>query len=360
MSTDKKITELGVADPLDGSELVDVDLGVTPVSDASVALVEDPGTPGLWVPGSVVAGGIEGAGGADTIANGLSSKVVTHGVAGQPEAVVLTPRGSTPEALSVSDVGMTTFTAHRAGSTGDLGFYWQALGITPGAEYMSAVLADSPYAYWPMNEASGTSLANLGSGGDLTAQSAVTVGSRTEMPMGSPSPDFPGGTNGYANSASHTWWSAASAISMECWFYADAFVSGMAGNINSVVGDLASTTNGALIRAEGATSSLFPLRLHVATSGGLVSSTAVYNLSYGTLYHIVYTVEASGNIVLYVNGSSVQTSSVGAISMTFNTATRVASSEGGRWMDGTVGHFALYRSVLSASRVAAHYAAGTA
>lgn len=59
-----------------------------------------------------------------TIADATSSIAVTHGLAVAPTAVAVTPRGN--EALWVSGRTSTNFTVNRAGTSGALGFDWQA------------------------------------------------------------------------------------------------------------------------------------------------------------------------------------------------------------------------------------------
>ena len=63
-------------------DLSDVDLSAGPVADATVALVEDPDTPGLWVPGTVTSGGGGGSAGyTEILGDGVEDTfTVTHGL----------------------------------------------------------------------------------------------------------------------------------------------------------------------------------------------------------------------------------------------------------------------------------------
>ena len=63
--------------------------------------------------------------GAAQIDSGNSTEVVLHGLGVIPSSVSVTPQGDTR--IWVSAVGDTTFTVNRSGTSGNLGFYWQAI-----------------------------------------------------------------------------------------------------------------------------------------------------------------------------------------------------------------------------------------
>lgn len=60
-----------------------------------------------------------------TIADGQNSVVISHGLAGAPSAIIITPR--TNADLWVSNRTATTFTVSRSGTSGDVAFFWQAV-----------------------------------------------------------------------------------------------------------------------------------------------------------------------------------------------------------------------------------------
>jgi hypothetical protein len=225
---------------------------------------------------------------------------------------------------------------------------------TFGPDYNDEVLRDSPVGYWPMDETSGSTMADRsGNGRDLTLTNAV-AGTRTPAPFDGVSPDFDGNGD-FASSSSVTWWSGAAGASLECWFYVDAIVASMPGGINSFMGNLASSSNGALIRADGVSGTSLPLQVYFGSSGGYRTLSATHTISTQRIVHIVATFDST-TVRLYVDGDQVGTGTGGGTA-TFNMAMRVASSEDGRWLDGTVHHCALYATTLPASRVRAHHSA---
>ncbi len=56
---------------------------------------------------------------------GNSTEVISHGLGVVPSSISLTPQGDTR--VWVTSVGATTFTVNRLGTSGNLGFYWQAI-----------------------------------------------------------------------------------------------------------------------------------------------------------------------------------------------------------------------------------------
>lgn len=63
--------------------------------------------------------------GSRQIADGVSTEVITHGLGVVPSSIFLTPR--TNVQVWATAIGATTFTATRSGTSGLVGFYWQAV-----------------------------------------------------------------------------------------------------------------------------------------------------------------------------------------------------------------------------------------
>jgi hypothetical protein len=219
-----------------------------------------------------------------------------------------------------------------------------------GGGYDTQVLVDSPVGYWPSSEASGTTLFDASGNNRNLSVVGATLGARTAFPFNLPGPDYDG--NDYATSSPVNWWSGVSGCAIEVWVRFDAIVAGQPGNINSIFGDLTSGNNGCLLRCDGVSGSTLPLVWYLGSSSGL-ASTPAYNLTVDTDYHIVGSWNGT-TMRLYVNGVEVRSESHSSPA-TFNMATRIASSEGGRFLDGCVHHAALYNTPLSAARVLAHY-----
>ena len=96
-------------------------------------------------------------------------------------------------------------------------------------------------------------------------------------------------------------------------------------------------------------------------AAGAFSAQPNFTFVQGQIYHIVCVQDAARLLHVYINGVEqayiTQNTTTGATSIT---AAAVGSSDATVVAGGIVDEFALYTSALSATRVAAHYAAGTA
>lgn len=219
----------------------------------------------------------------------------------------------------------------------------------PALSYDDEVLADSPALYWKLNEASGTTATDSsGNARNGTYGGTYTLATATGYPGSTTVPYFNGGgVLGNANLVSD------GSFSIECWFTKDDFKTGQTADINALVGDLRSVSNGVLARWNGDTTTL---TTYIA-NGGSYSTLTATTLE-DTKYHYVLT--SSGTTCrLYLNGSQVTFDSISAagFDMTW-TAARIWTGGGqSMFMMGSVGAVAVYPTELSAARVAAHYAA---
>jgi hypothetical protein len=91
---------------------------------------------------------------------------------------------------------------------------------------------------------------------------------------------------------------------------------------------------------------------------GVVSTVAIADTN---VHHVVATKNGS-TMYLYLDGSDVTGTPIGSadVSSVTSVTTYIASQEGGNTLDGTIDEAAVYDTVLSSTRVAAHYAAATA
>jgi hypothetical protein len=215
-----------------------------------------------------------------------------------------------------------------------------------GSAYPDTVLADSPFLYWRLGEASGgfANSAGTGNGGSavgsgLSRHVSDLVAANTDGAL-----TFTDATS-YVTTTSAVTGLSSSAVSAEAWFRAGAFA-------NST--DLVNHGYGA---SGGHGWALFTtatgvLYFGLYQGGGTQQLVASAPLATGTTYHAVGTYDGSV-MRLYVNGSQVATKTVGAL--TLNTSAGVFTGRTDTAGGVSVDELALYPSALSASRVQAHY-----
>lgn len=247
--------------------------------------------------------------------------------------------------------------------------------------YQSTVLADSPWAYWRLNDASGSTATDLGSGGNnATYTGSGTMGATGLLSGDSTSKSYsPGGltTNFVLASGPLHNYPASNQISIECWVKPATADLGATFLHASLVGirDPATNSSGLWwdIETRGDATSGH-MEANWAASGIPDDQTAS-SLVAGTSYHVVATYDKStGNRVLYVNGTAVVTVTGGATffapwpagtnttppvtmgGLGSNTSVNTVSAFP---LNGFVSDVALYTTILSSTRVTAHYTAGT-
>lgn len=218
-----------------------------------------------------------------------------------------------------------------------------------GSTYLSEVMADSPMLLWKLDETSGTTATDSsGNGRNGTYNGSPTLASAGGYPDASSVVYFPASGSPYVQSNANL--VSDGSFTVECWFNRDTVRTGFPGGINSLVGDLVSVSNGLLVRwnSDSATTAT------IYIPNGSSYSTLTVTLNLDTLYHLA--VVSTGSLVtVYVNGSSVNSGSISAVG--WNLPWRVARSEDGRYLNGSVGWVAVYPTALSGTRIADHYAA---
>lgn len=220
--------------------------------------------------------------------------------------------------------------------------------------YSSEVLADSPAVYWRLGETSGTSAVDAsGNGRHGTYTGAYTLNqtSLNTDPTGK-SVALVRGVNGGVITSSVG--GSVSAFTLEGW------VKTGDGNGAFVIGRDHATVNADRLFwlwVNGVTprvSIQYPLG-----SGSYVEVSAGASLTVGSIHHLAATYDGT-TVRLYVDGAQAGTST--AVSGALNSGATV-SSGGVSIYSTTTGNLqdvAYYTTALSAARIAAHYAAGTA
>jgi hypothetical protein len=277
-------------------------------------------------------------------------------------------------ALAVAMLATTSFA--RASSSSIVASMTLTGAGNPGGStpYKNAVLADSPYAYWPMSTTSGTET-DYGSGGNaLTYVGSGTRGGpalTADTGAASYSPSNSSGGDYAWKSTSLTSWPSTNFATWEVVFKPSASQecnTGNSGGQFTLVDDW--STGSAFYAAVVADST----SCHLTVSGDSGNNNATQangGLTAGTVYDLVFTYDKTNGIKVYLNGNSTPIAT--------NTATYYAawsSVAGPMWVgaagsrstnntvDTTVGSIAgyeccvsLYSTELSTTRIAAHYSA---
>lgn len=229
--------------------------------------------------------------------------------------------------------------------------------VVPPVTYASVVLADSPLGYWRMGEADNTTrLDSSGNGRDATASGVVWQNATGLIDGDSDkATSLPGA--GYVEPANTSAWDTAS-ITLEAWIKPTA----------------ATGTQYMIIDRDpdgGSSFRVFQFRLESDggvgfifwTSAGIkVMATPASAVTVGGTFHVVATYDsATGAAVIYVNGTSRATATHSGAIISGTMGPRIGAHGGTPVMnkfEGVIDEAAIYGTALSATRIAAHYAAG--
>jgi hypothetical protein len=230
--------------------------------------------------------------------------------------------------------------------------------VVPGArtqassatsQYAAAVLADSPAAFWRLDEANGSVAADSAAANKGTYRNGVLLRSTSLLPAEAASSAAAfDGVNDDVRVASSSSLSPTGAVSVEAWLLADALpASGSFASIVTKRESYALQFNGPSLEFTIMQSGV---RRRLNAPAGTVAA--------GRVYHVVGTYGA-GVQRLYVDGVQVASASLsGAITANANDLTIASWGGTKERFDGTIDEVAVYRTVLTASRVAAHTTAG--
>ncbi|MET0933770.1 MAG: PKD domain-containing protein [Mycetocola sp.] len=224
--------------------------------------------------------------------------------------------------------------------------------------YTNAVLDDGATLYWPLGGTSGApgaDLAGTNNGLTRTGVSSTTPGALSGE--SSPASSFNATSEGLISSTNAV--AAQGDLSVELWFKTN------------------TTRGGKLIgygSAQSGSSGSYDRHIYMRNDGRLVfgeyqgvaktvaSSTAYNNNQW---HHVVGTLGLTG-MKLYVDGVLVGSDDSATAANPFNGFWRVGGDSLGswpnppssQWFSGSIDEFAVYKSVLSAGRIAAHYGLG--
>jgi signal peptidase I len=227
--------------------------------------------------------------------------------------------------------------------------------------YQKAVLADSPYLYWRLQETTGTTVADKsGNARSGTITNTAVLGAATPISGDPADTAFGTGTNAYLTTTASTA-ATPSTFSVEAWVKSTSIAGGrIIGYGNAAAGSNATKTDCQLYLAPTG-----KVELGLSnTSKIAIASTAAVND--GLWHHIVGTYSSSTGAKLYVDGT-LSASGTGAAPVSFAGYWRAGAEALTGWpanptsnnLAGTIDEVAVYTTVLSATRITAHYQAAT-
>jgi signal peptidase I len=225
--------------------------------------------------------------------------------------------------------------------------------------YQKAVLADTPYLYWRLQESAGTAVADTsGNARSGTITNAPALGAGSPI-SGDPADTACGtGTTAYLTATGRTTATPAT-FSVEAWVKSTSIAGGrLIGYGDAAAPSTATKTDCQLYLAPTGKAE-FGLS---STSKIALASTAAVND--GLWHHIVGTYSSATGAKLYVDGN-LSASGTGAAPVSFagywragtETLTGWPANPSSNHLTGTVDEIAVYTTVLSATRVTAHYQA---
>ena len=214
--------------------------------------------------------------------------------------------------------------------------------------YPVAAKADTPIAYWRLDETSGTSATDAsGNGRTLTISGGATLGGASAIDTRPGTSIAIDATNGKLQAAFNktTWGLTGSTMSVEAWFSTSA-----------------TSGRGTIIRNSHSGAGFWLARNGTAieaaiygSAQGLVSATGYQD---GKWHHAIATADGS-NLRLYIDGAQVGSTALSGTLNLVNDAVALGTLDtGGEAFSGSIDEVSLYAKALSADQVATHYAAG--
>lgn len=224
------------------------------------------------------------------------------------------------------------------------------------------IMADTPLAWWPMDEASGSLLDATGNGRTMSLTGTVARQAAVGPFRGV---DFDGAT-GYAFRADEAW-QTLQAHTLEAWVVIDAFPGDTPGSAGIILKDRNAGDAGggppyglSVMSPSGGSVVNIDVRESVA-DGATFASASSAALTTARLYHVAS--RWSGTTVdLFVDAELVATQTVAAMTLWDSTRQlflgRGRSDIAGRFLNGKMANAAIFGTALTADRIRAHYEAG--
>ena len=237
------------------------------------------------------------------------------------------------------------------------------------ASYFDTVVADGPTAYWRLDEASGQIFDSVGSTDSSSIDQFLDYLEPPAIQVGN-SIEFGNDTIFMQQTAAVTdIWGSGGTI--EVWLYPFSQGGGGAQGKFAMKGDngefrgYAAFVENATVGVDVRFGLFVPWNSGAAPINWKTNSTYAIN----NWYHVVITYNSSGiafDPTIYVNGSSVAITETGTpsgshspdlITDSYNIGSKLA---GNQWYVGRMDEYSVYKTILTPTQVANHYAAGTA
>jgi subtilisin family serine protease len=216
--------------------------------------------------------------------------------------------------------------------------------------YAAAVLADAPVSYWRLGETSGTNAGDEKGTNPGTYQSSPTLGATSLLATdaGNTAVSFDG-TNDNVKVPSSASLQFTSSLSLEAWIKPTSLpTSGKFASILTKAESYSLQFNGPRLEFTIMQSGV---RQRLQAAEGAITA--------GQTYHVVGTYDGTTQR-LYINGNLVASTALSGSATTNTNVLYIGSwNSAEEFFKGTIDEPAVYGSVLSPSRIAAHYEAGT-
>ncbi len=223
--------------------------------------------------------------------------------------------------------------------------------------YPSAVLADSPQAYYRMDESSGTTLHDVsGNSQNGTLNGTFTLGQSGALTNDVDTAILFNGTSGYAAMPAGV--TQGTQVTLECWFKLSNTTFSTFPRV--IANDNAGSSHKGIELCIEAHGNGFFANLGFTGSSTTIAYTGT-SFTAGTYYHIAVTYDGT-TAILYLNGNQVASSTISSTLATGGFVYNIARNPGDSsdFFPGTVDEAAIYNTALSGTRIQAHYNAGLA
>lgn len=223
-------------------------------------------------------------------------------------------------------------------------------GPAVAGPYAAAVLADAPYAYWRLDEASGTVAADSsGNGRDGSFVAAPLLGQGGALAEGGNSAvRFSAGSGQYVNIPLGFGGVGWSEVTVEAWVN----LLGLTGDFQAIV----SATGVQFVHLQA-----FGAGNNVVYGSPASSYLPIVPTNANSGWHHVVMTSKPGEQRLYLDGALIGSTAVAVNEVGAASSIRIGSGyAGGRFFEGLIDEVAIYRTALSEAQVDAHFAAANA
>lgn len=220
-----------------------------------------------------------------------------------------------------------------------------AAGISSALTLSQEVLADSPAGYWKFNEGSGTSITDYsGNGNTLTAHATPTMSNSGPL-TGETCATLVSASSQYFDHADANVFDLADIFTLELWYKRSSVL-----NTFQYMISKGANAYALLINNSNILNSQRQAQADLTFSTGSVGNDS-------TWHHVVFT-KTGATKAMYLDGADVS-NQIGNQTCTDTTTGLFIGvrSDLSNFLDGSIGHVAVYPTALSSTRVAAHFAA---